>query len=508
MRAVRLGRMASTVDPKQVLEGATFGARVAEDELAELADYFVETSQWRRLYAGDRDIVLGPKGAGKSALYSLVVQKSEELLGRNILVVAAESPEGTPVFQSVATDPPTSEDEFEGLWKLYFLSLVAEVLTGWGVSTEDATYVYDALAEANVLQQKATLSQRLQAVREYVRRWFAPKAVETTINLDPDTGAVTGVTGKITLGEPTLDEAKAGFVSVDSLLERADAAMEQLDFTLWIVLDRLDVAFARHEDLEKSALRALFAAYLDMKKFARIRLKIFLRSDIWDRVTTGKFVESTHITEELIEWEPQGLRQLMLRRILRNTPIAEYYGVDPDSIFGSVQEQEVVFARMFPDQVDAGKSPKTFDWMLTRTQDGSGKPAPRELIHLLTSLRDRQLRRLELGHDPPPGEQLFDRTVFKEALREVSEVRLKKTLYAEYPDLKPYVEQLRREKAQQSPPTLATIWKVSADEAKTIADRLVAVGFFERRGDKANPDYWVPFLYRDAVELIQGEAKL
>lgn len=493
---------------KALLEDARFGARVAEHELADLARYFVETDQWSRVYAGERDIVLGPKGAGKSALYSLVVQRSEELLGRNIIVQPAENPEGAPVFQAVANDPPTSEDEFEGLWKLYFLSLVAEVLLEWDVQTEGATEVYAALGEANLLVRKASLAQRLQSVREYVRRWFAPKSVETGVVLDPGTGVPVGFTGKITLGEPSVNESQAGYLSLDELLRRADRAMSDIDFTVWIVLDRLDVAFARHEDLETNALRALFSAYLDMAALKQIRPKIFLRSDIWDRISTEKFVEGSHIDEERIEWEPQGLMQLLLRRILRNDAIAAFYGVDPETVFASVQEQQALMDRIFPDQIDPGKHPKTFDWMLSRTQDGSQETAPRELIHLLNSLRARQLRLLELGHDPPPNEQLFDRSAFKEALTDVSEARLKKTLYSEYPELKGDIEALRKEKAQQNPLTLSKIWGVEESEARSKAKRLIEVGLFEPRGSKEHPDYWVPFLYRDALQLVQGEAKL
>lgn len=165
-------------------------------------------------------------------------------------------------------------------------------------------------------------------------------------------------------------------------------------------------------------------------------------------------------------------------------------------------------ARMFPDQIDAGRNPKTFDWMLGRTRDGTGLTAPRELIHLLSSLRDSQLRRIEVGHDEPPDETLFDRQAFKDALREVSNVRLKQTLYAEYPHLRDYVSALEGEKAQQSPETLAQIWKVDREEARVIADSLVDIGFFESRGSGDSPDYWVPFLYRDALELVQGEARV
>ena len=196
-----------------------------------------------------------------------------------------------------------------------------------------------------------------------------------------------------------------------------------------------------------------------------------------------------------------------MRRVLRNDQIAEYYGVASAQVVGSVAAQQELAERMLPDQVDAGRNPKTFDWMLSRTKDGSGQTAPRELIHLLSSLRDSQLRRIEQGHEEPPEEQLFERAAFKDALREVSSVRLRQTLYAEYPELKESIETLSGEKAQQSRTTLQERWGTDPEQTAAIAERLVEVGFFERRGTRTDPDYWVPFLYRDALDLVQGEAK-
>lgn len=92
--------------------------------------------------------------------------------------------------------------------------------------------------------------------------------------IDPATGVPIGVTGKITLREPRSELREAGLVSVDSLLEDANVALEQVDFTVWLVLDRLDVAFEQHEELEQNALRALFKAYLDMQSLEQIGIKI------------------------------------------------------------------------------------------------------------------------------------------------------------------------------------------------------------------------------------------
>jgi hypothetical protein len=48
---------------------------------------------------------------------------------------------------------------------------------------------------------------------------------------------------------------------------------------------------------------------------------------------------------------------------------------------------------------------------------------------------------------------------------------------------------------------------VTNEAAVTQATQLVAVGFFEQRGTRAAPEYWVPFLYRDALDMVQGAAE-
>jgi len=438
------------VDKLTILQHASFGERIAEEEMNDLGSYFVETDQWRQLVAGKKDIVYGAKGSGKSALYSLLLQKQEDLLGRGILVLPAERPKGAPAFRDIASDPPTSEDDFVGLWKLYFLSLVGGVLQDWGVATPQARKVLVALADAKLADPDLTLQDRLRRVLAYVRRSAKPAGVEANVSIDPLTGMPQAIGGRITVGASDPDWRTAGYESVDDFLEMADVALAQAQFDVWIVLDRLDVAFMTHQALEQNALRALFIAYRDMQSLQRIKLKIFLRTDIWRRITAGGFREASHITRHLtITWERQALVQLILRRVLRNEGICSYYNVDPSNVYANVEQQDAFLRRILPDQVDAGKNPATFEWMLSRTQDGTGQAAPRELIHLMSSLRDNQIKRLEVGHAEPPGESLFDRAAFKEALREVSQVRLTQTLYAEYPDVKPFVERLEGEKTRR-----------------------------------------------------------
>ena len=80
--------------------------------------------------------------------------------------------------------------------------------------------------------------------------------------------------GTKTLFEPSAEETKVGFISIDYLLNLANEVLKSTtNFTVWILLDRLDVAFTDNPTLETNALRALFRVYLDMAAYTNIKLK-------------------------------------------------------------------------------------------------------------------------------------------------------------------------------------------------------------------------------------------
>jgi hypothetical protein len=208
-----------------------------------------------------------------------------------------------------------------------------------------------------------------------------------------------------------------------------------------------------------------------------------------------------------IDWNRTSLLNLIVRRAIRNDALRSFYGQSTEQVLRSSSAQELFLYRICPDQIDVGPNkPRTLDWILSRTRDGTGQSAPREVIHLLNAARDVQIRRLEIGEPEPEGPYLFARTTFKEALSQVSRVRLEQTLYAEYPSLKPFLENLRGAKTKHTIDTLVSAWSVEGGQAKEIAQELINAGFFEARGDRDLPEFWVPFLYRDGLEMIQGTA--
>lgn len=493
----------------ELLKSISFGARVAEDEINELGKYFVETDQWSRMVKGDIDVVRGAKGAGKSAIYSLLITRANESFNRKILFVPGEKPHGTPVFKDIIANPPTEEVEFVGLWKLYILALVGRKMRELEIKGGAAEKVYSNLTSARLLDREYDLSGILQAARDLARRLFKAESVEGGLTIDPVTGQPNGITGKITLREPAAALRDQGFLTVDRLITFANTALSDAGKQIWLLLDRLDVAFAETHELERNALRALFRVYRDLAEHEAIKLKIFLRTDIWTRITEGGFREASHITKFVVlDWNQASLLNLVIRRIISNEAFVEALNVDREKILSDFNAQRDLFYRVFPAQVDQGsKKPPTLDWMISRCADGARKTTPRELIHLLSSLRDKEISRLERGESPAPGEQLFDRSVFKEALSIVSEVRYHQNLVAEYPDLKEILVKLNGEKTEQTVDSLAQLWETNHDRAMAHAQRLVEIGFFEPRGSKEAPTFWVLFVFRDALSMSQGLAE-
>jgi hypothetical protein len=496
-------------DSNDVLKVSHFGSRIAEEEVDELHSYFVETEQWRKLFNGEVDIVLGSKGSGKSALYSLLLRTREHLrLGKRTVFIAAENPRGTPVFRDLTTEPPLGEEAFRGLWKLYFLSIAANYvrrhIEATSTRNDKANRVIDYLTTNDLLTPNVSLMSRLKSALSYIRR--SMPALEGSVT-DPASGLE--LKGKITLGEPTPEERRSGYQSLDDLLSHLNEAFSDMNITVWLALDRLDVAFTESGELEENAIRSLFRAYLDMLSLSHIKLKIFLRDDIWKRVSSGGFREASHITRLInVSWDTRSLLNVVVRRLLANEALQNYYGVNRDEVLRSASLQENFFYRVFPLKVDVGATKsRTFDWMLTRTADGTKRTAPRELIHLLLAVRDEQLRLNELGHPMPGGQLLFSNSAIRAALPIVSKARYEQTLCAEYPSFRKYFDKLEREKTQHSRRTLAILWQTTEEDAAGIAEKCVEIGFFERRAASGITKYWVPFLYRDALNMSQGSAE-
>jgi hypothetical protein len=490
-----------------VLKSMTFGARIAEDEATELSGYFIETDQWNRLYRGDIDVVYGAKGSGKSAMFALLLSREDALFDRRILLVPVEDPRGAPVFSQLVADPPTTEAEFRALWKLYLLTLIGRQLREYRVGGRLAGRVVSELEAAGLLSPGSSLRRLLHTALRYVRAVTSAATLEATVNVDHATGMPSGVTGKILFREPDQEEHEQyGLVSVDEVMELADRALLAANLRVWLVLDRLDVAFSDSEDLETNALRALFRVYAGLRRLEHISLKVFLRSDIWERVTRRGFREASHVTKTLtIAWTHDSLLHLIVRRLVRNDAVRLRYGLTGPAQLSDIYQRHL-FNAICQRRTSSRhlRRPDTFEWILSLVSDGTGVAEPRELIHLFNAARDAQVRRLEMGQAMPAGETLLDLASFGEALTEVSYARLQQTIYAEHPRFRPWIQRLHGGRMTYTLRHLASAWSINDMDAGRRAEALVGIGVLGQSGSRKAPVYRVPMLYRPALGLLSG----
>lgn len=486
---------------KELLMQCRFGERVAEED-EKLANYFVETAVWKQLIDGEIDVIRGVKGSGKSALYMHLLK--QDFSNEKNLLIPAENLEGASVFSAVLGHSELTETSFQYLWSIYIITLIGDKIKPFKSNNEEVAAFIKRIEDEGLLQGNG-VRRLLTNVRDYVYNFFNNvKEVESEITLDPITNAST-VRGKISLNEPSKELRKLGTISVTELFEMANEALQSIENKVWITFDRLDVAFPGKPDFETLALKTLFQVYNNIKMHKNIKLKIFIREDIWKRITKNGFREASHITKQvIIDWSEQDLLHLLVSRILENDIMCQHLKVVKEDVLEDNMKQEEVFYTVFPTKIDVGKNPETFRWMIGRVKDGLKITAPRELIHLINEARTQQIKMLETGTIEGSYNELIGRNALKAALKIVSKTRLEQTIYAEYPNLQPFIEKLEDQKTEQDIQTLSKIFNIDENKTYEVANELVAIGFFEEKKTSQKP-YWTPFLYRTGLNMIQGK---
>jgi len=384
------------MDKSNVIESLSFGSRIAEDEIMNLSKYFVGSRFWNNLKNGSTDVILGAKGSGKSALYLYLLSNKVQFAQEKIFLNEAENPRGDTIFglfSKVTTNKEYEspqkealiENDIIGFWQLYFLVLIVSGLKERKFDGSNYKNVLEILEECGLLPQTVSLKGIFRHVIFYLKQIVTLKFFQPEIEIDPNTGSLSGIKGKIVFDEPSPSKSKVGFCTIEDLFEKINLDLQKKEEQIWILLDRLDVAFQDDATLEKRALKALFTVYNSLKSCDSIKLKIFLRDDIWGKITLDGMREASHITrKEVIMWDSDSLFNLLMKRVVGNENILTFLDIKDNS----PDSYKKIFSLIFPDSVN---NKPFFDWVMEQLVDGSEKVAPRELIHLFTESRETQL---------------------------------------------------------------------------------------------------------------------
>jgi hypothetical protein len=484
---------------KTLLHELDLGNSVAEFDEA-LEHHFVETEAFRSLVNDRADIIAGDKGTGKTALYRVFAKRypSIEYL-KNVEVVTGFNPAGNPVFQRLGHVDPLAEGQYVTVWKSYFLSLVGNWLIELydGDMTPGMHELESLLVHVGLRSNDDSAETIFSKLMNVFGRLLKPKSVAMSLSLSES--GIPVVAPKFEF-EPTSPAAESpNLVPHERALALLNKTLEEVNLSAWIALDRLDEAFQGFPSVEVPALRALLRSYLDMLAYSRIRLKLFVRNDLFRKVIQGGFVNLTHVNARKVEiiWEEEDLLNLFARRVRGSKNLVAKLTMDGKS-------DRALFDQIFPNQVDQGpRKATTWSWMMSRIRDGNGIKPPRNLIDLTNKAREAQLRSEDrLPREYSEGIPIIEADAIRRAHRSLSEQRVQDTLLAEAAELAPVIERFRGGKSEHNLSSLSAVLGVNETQARAAAKPLVEMGFLEEVGES----FKVPMLFRDGLEITQGKA--
>lgn len=473
------------------------GKSVAEQD-DELDRYFIETEAFRALIEGRADVIAGDKGTGKSAIYRMLQQNYREYPEiADLEVISAFNPTGSPVFQRLAAGEVYSEAVYRTIWKSYFLSLVGN----WLIDIFGSSYSSEVRRLASILEALGLEDQKVDPrgmfsfISDFFRKISNPKMAEVEFSIT-ETGM------PIVKPSVSFDGKIEGQDAVycDDFLQALEDALASCEIRIWLLIDRLDEAFVGFPDVETPALRALLRAYLDFGGFKALKLKLFLRRDLFRRVTAGGFVNLSHVNAMRvdIEWNDDDLVAMLEKRLANSGAFLGVIGWDSSA-------GQSLFSRIFPDQIDVGdRKPSARNWIMTRIQDGKGIRPPRNLLDLAIKARENQIRREQRKTRGPIDcrTPLIEADSVRDGQKQLSQIRVDDTLLAEAGPLAAHISKFKDGKSEHSLETALDVLGVAEEDGKIIVAALVEMGFLE----ELKETYKIPMLFREGLNITQGKA--
>lgn len=331
--------------PAGLLERVDLGDAAAENEIRALNTYFVKTPQFQQTRQGHARIVIGRKGAGKTALfYGIRSQFSPK--GKKIILDL--KPEGHQFtrLREIVLSKLTEGLQLHTLTAFWHYLLLLEITKK--VIDKERFIAYqkpNLLAKLNELE--SLYEKQLNAKGDFSERLMT--LIDRLVDYFPDKDLEKISTSDITNAIYSTDIGKLSRILFDHLQEFDG---------LWILFDNIDKGFPAH-GLQKPdvlIIRCLLEATRKLQASMGMHniecdTTIFIRKDVFDHLVdlTPDRGKETHVN---LDWSDiELIKELLLKRFRYKVP----------ELNGSFEE---VWSRLFDPNVGGESS---FYYLLSRT---------------------------------------------------------------------------------------------------------------------------------------------
>lgn len=399
-----------------------FGSEEAErDHLLETNFIFNNTLDG--IFSGQKNIILGDRGAGKSSIFRFVSnvgsfpipsrkKRQYQALSKKMLIIPFDDPISMIQNGSLFDDPNTTPEKYKLFWLLYIALLSGVALYKQGNYTNPANW-----KDLTKTLKSAGLSDKIDGPDTSL---FGPILDFITKIGSKVSFSIAGI--PITL-EPSAElksEKPKVTVDIAELLELSNLIASNLDQRIIVLIDKVDEIFKYEREKQEKLVQGLFLAISYLAKYSNLTLTVFLRTDIfqiYDIQEKNKFVSrSLNLT-----WNQQDILRLLIRRLGANKV---FQGIRPFiKIDDNDSEEKIRLSLLiiFPEQVEGLPF---IEWITKVMRNGKNHISPRQVILFLVILRDI------LVNSPTPSTQIpiFYDTDVKEAATHLSELSYEEIL--------------------------------------------------------------------------------
>lgn len=425
-----------------------------------------------RAYDSDVVLIIGPRGAGKSELFRAVIElKLLPAIARN-----------APGIRLPPVDSPR---------------------TSWVAGYPIGIDFPDARGLTQFFRRRLNADEALEL-------WFTYLIRALWNEIDPDGQKVLASIKNRPGGDAEANYQAFRLLGNTALLalDRLDSALTASDRMVFVGYDELDTLGGADWETMNRAVRGLVGFWSSYtRRWKRIRAKIFLRTDLYQRVGAagGADLAKLAANRAEISWNDRNLYSMLVKRIANSSDaLLEYCEKSKirfhhDSVLGQIPEiSKLEDVRPFIDRLagqymGAGvKKGLTSRWLLEHIRDGRGHALPRPLVRLIEASAEFQIN----SSVAPRWPRILSPMSLRHALDTVSEEHVKQSVN-EWPWMNRLASSLRGEQVPWLRREIENVFEKSwnrlwgtagserppAEEPRGFVDYLVEVGIFRARSD-------------------------
>lgn len=300
------------------LQKFDFGNIEANDDSL-LFDSVCKTSSIIEFINGKKNIVLGEKGSGKTALFRLIKEEKLTFAKKNGFKNIIISIEDNFQYKNIKgkilklIESETDEDPFkyQVVWELFLFQKVIQKTEKLNIILPSS--IKKAIEICNELLNSSNLDDLVKA-----KRTFGVKLYDTPTSILPDI---------YFSSEPIITDKKAKIDSLEKLEIDLDYFKDEINkflkengLNIIIIIDRLDEFVNKNSQaIQLEMLEALIAVEREYGRYSNIELKIFLRDDLFRQLSFEGIGYDKVISKKVdLSWTPEKIREFIAKRIYAN----------------------------------------------------------------------------------------------------------------------------------------------------------------------------------------------